>query len=1307
MILIKTELGYRWLASLVLIASFLAGCSSERAPAPPPPPTPQPFQPQLVIVELGTHGGKTTLVSTQADGWTRNGDDIASGVVVKGENGADYRLSLENGQWTAEFLPPAPLSVSLGASGDAVPIQTLEDGSFQLDGIPLTVGDVRQAENGNRYRFVLGTSGQWTAEFVPPAPVVVTLGGSGVAVRVHVLENDRYELAGRPLASGDVRTASTGEMYRFELAPDGRWTASFVAPPPISVTLGTSGESMSVEVLEGGRYQLAGQPLATGQVHTAANGNMYRLTLRSAGEWIATFVPPAPEIVSLGSSGTSVTVGKLENGMYELNGQPLESGRVFPAGNGNRYQLNLQSDGTWTAEFVPPDPVVVALGTSGETARIEFLENRAYSLDGEPLTSGQVKTAANGNLYRFSLGLSDTWTATFVPTPFEVQLGGHGGTVTLIRLENGSYRLGSVAFRSGDIVTGANHHQYRLTLGQGGWWAEPLPSIFSISLPGGAGSIALSQSEDGSYFYGGQEVRSGDRVTVNGVRYELTLTGTQGTAVRLRGTTTGPPIEPEPAPEFDTLSTYEGIRPRLKSADGTGSRAGSILEINGEEYSLNYLFSDGFVNNERTFADSARSRIEQLLSTIETLVEIPGNSFDSEIEKLWDRVADELETLFPGQRGRLLDLNAPKTRGGRDIDGDEVVDRINEVLEALSSLAAFEDAVYVGIFSDARINDLDIEEAFDSLKSVERLGFGWTENTRFGAYSKRERSRVSRELSFASGDAGIGAFAYSPLGRARTLDLPSRGEAEYHGATVAASGRSDQGIYWGSIELRVNFSRRQVTGLVSDLENHVGAPWRHLGSEVESLRLPEATLHSTDGSFRSSTSARGSVVYTPILIRSGSQTVTGDFEGQFVGTGRNAGDSAIGTWEIRQSRGILLTGAFGAEYESRIEPELPPARTDDGEISETSLIGQPDRRGNIVLPALDFDGDRIMVPASELFANASSVESGERLFEVAGNFIERQLEILNTYVDVGITGTTIRQAVWDAANQALEDNIFGSRSRNALGSSYPSGSSSRVRDSKAVQLLEDALEALGSPDRFEDSLGEDGVFDGILGTESDLYQYDFDDIYDALGYEVEIQFGHTRFGRFGAWAKTARDYAVSTTRQSLPHSESPDVFAYSPIEQTIYSAGNPNFPRNFRGTYRGRTLAVDRTSVEPLFYDGDLTFTVDWGSSASGSSVYAVIRDLASLSDGHLFVHNHYAVEEIVFSGTSVRIDSRGRVGFEDSSPRVRIRYHDLARSETSFIGSKSHEGKFVGQTGDGPLGVIGTWELGNVKGSYGADLVP
>ena len=61
-----------------LAAVLFLSCSGDSS-GPTTPPPPPPSQPQTIVVQLGTSGGATTLISTQAGGWTRNGQPFTSG----------------------------------------------------------------------------------------------------------------------------------------------------------------------------------------------------------------------------------------------------------------------------------------------------------------------------------------------------------------------------------------------------------------------------------------------------------------------------------------------------------------------------------------------------------------------------------------------------------------------------------------------------------------------------------------------------------------------------------------------------------------------------------------------------------------------------------------------------------------------------------------------------------------------------------------------------------------------------------------------------------------------------------------------------------------------------------------------------------------------------------------------------------------------------------------------------------------------------------------------------------------------------
>ena len=1185
-----------WMVLAAVVSVVLVGCggneSTPRIPAPPP------FVPTSVVVTLGAEGGATTLLSTQAGGWTHNGQDFSSGSTVRGENAATYRLTLSGGTWTAEFVPPDPARVRLGTSGDEVTLLLQENGSY-----------------------LLGTSA-----------------------------------------------------------------------------------------------------VQSGHVVTAGNGNQYRLALSTSGDWSAEFVPADPLRLALGISGDFVNIERREDRRFWLDNAELRSGRVVRAANGSRYTLALGADGMWLAVFVQPDPQRVALGQSGGTVLVTMLEQGTFELDGSPLWSGAVHETAGGSQYRFTLGTDGSWSATFVPEAETVLLGAHGGAIRVTRQENGRWTLGGETIFSGHIVRSAvNRHSYRLTLVGGVWRAEPQPMPIQVTLQGTGGSIVLTQVEDGTYLYEGTPVNSGDTISVGSSSYVLTqASGGTWQAVR----TTVQPGTPDPGAPLtrDSLVSYVGVSPRVRltEEDGAFTREGPILELNDQQYSVNALFTHGRDNREVTFVEEAHSLITDDLEELEVLIGLAqtNSSLNSAVEQRWDRIAGHLNTIFPGEGSRLLGQDTPKERSG-SIDYEEAVEDVEDVLAALSTRLAFEIALEDGIFSYSRqVDPDDSDDTFYAVRSATRLGFGWTSTTRYGAYSKQERSAISRTLDFASGTEGIGAFAYSPLESTRTRELPASGEAYYFGETIAASRQSDQAIYSGEIELRVRFASRQVTALVTDLQDDHGRLWRYFLQEVDSIRLPTARLSSSDGSFEPVSSDTASVSFNATAIRFSSRTLSADFEGRFVGRGADAGQSAIGTWSVSSSGDVILAGGFGAHSQST--PVRPPPidrpvdpTPDLGEVADTWIgTTRPNSSGNIRIEARDSDNDRIEVAASELSANGGTIVTGERLFDKARAELENNLALLDIYIDIFDSSTsqarTNRQNLWDASNNVLKDNIFGNREDYPLDRNYPSGSTLSRNDEDAIELLQDAYQALGSAASFRAAVEDGGVFGGILSESSlDAGDYDFYEISEALEYQVEVEYDNTDYGRFGVWSKRVRANALSPVTVAIGD-ERGDAFAYSQIGQTVFSSNDPNFPRGFASHYAGRTVAVDTGSDGPTFYHGDISLAVGWSSSGpAGSRVTTVIENLARTDTGEPLLHRGFDVKDLIFGNATVRLDDQGQIGFEGFSS-VRVRYFDLSRSESTY-GSGQTEGKFVGYHPSGPLGVIGTWDLNGstIKGAFGADLAP
>ena len=529
---------------------------------------------------------------------------------------------------------------------------------------------------------------------------------------------------------------------------------------------------------------------------------------------------PVPQVVvvDLGEYGGAITLVITPENRYTWRGKPFTSGSTVVAANGNEYRLNL-SDGEWSAEFVPPPPVAVALGRSGLAVLVTRAEDRQYYANGTRLGEDGLFQASNGNSYRLTLSAAG-WMSEFVQMIVQVPLGTHGGVLTLRREEDGKFWLGDQEFENGKIVTGSNEGWYRLTLADGAWYAEYIPRAVWVSFGSSRGGIVLVRQEDGNYADGDRVVMNGSEVAgSDGTIYRLTMRDGVWEATPSTGSGI-PPDRPDPGigRTIDRLRAYEGRQPELV-ADQNGI-PGRVLRVGGSEFSVSELFSRGAVTQSETFRDMARAEIRSRLTQMKLLIRIAEAGEDdlaSAIEDKWDQAVQALEVLF-GSEAQVLLGRFPQHDGEMDTDRAVVV--LEDVIAALSSNRAFRRAVYDGVFRNSTRVDLgNADEVYGSLRTLTRVRFEWTENTRFGSFLNHEREEDAfDELRLLDGQDGMGVFAYSPLETARTANLPRGGEASYVGTTLAVSGGDDPEFYSGRIELLARFSARRVSALITDLE---------------------------------------------------------------------------------------------------------------------------------------------------------------------------------------------------------------------------------------------------------------------------------------------------------------------------------------------------------------------------------------------------------------------------------------------------------------------------------------------------------
>ena len=869
-----------------LVSVLFLSCSGDSS-APPTPPAPPPFQPQTVVVQLGTKGGATTLVSTQAGGWTRNGQPFTSGSTITGENSASYRLTLTNGTWSAAFIAPDPEPLVLGTSGDAVLLQAQEDGSYEVDGEPLASGRVVMADNGNQYRLVLGTDGTWMAEFAPPAPQLVHLG--------------------------------------------------------------TSGESRQVSRTEDGGSTVNGEALAPGSLIMTGNGNRYTLTLGADGmTWTAVFVEGDPQRLLLGTSGDApLLIYRQENGTFQLNGEPLLGGRVVEAGNGNRYRLVLGADRNWRAQYEAV-PVTVRLGNTGGTVSLTPNEDGTWLRGSTGFSSGDRVTGSNGFEYILWLG-SDGWFVE--PLPMEVQVevtGSDAPPIVLLRREDGTFTDGNdnPVVSGQELQVGGS--TYTLRFADNRWTAQFLQGEIFVALGSADDTLRLIRKADGTYEHNGRRVRSGsiERSPNTGIRYRLRLANGVWTASVYVPPTVDPGVDPgvgtPPVVAENILDAlpdeliddgaFVRVRSPARSGDIDTRDEGIILagigttNEDGDEIDYSRFSGSGRFEDD-TFVESALRAINSILGPIEAQGLADGT--DSQrfvagvlINANWADVKTELDAIFGTTNSISFSANPPQ-RGG-ETDVDEAIDDLEDVKDDLSDVAkfksAFQNRIDTAVTADA---DATGDRIFNARKRV--LALGSSANTRFGVISTVGATATA--VTVAGGDATPTqtAFAFSPLSATPTADLPSRGTARYSGRTWAID--SEQVLYSGAIELLASIGIQQVKATVSDLRrSDTNASWVHENKDVREIKLPQINQadFTTTGSFNANSVTDAEVVFEQSGGLFPASVSSSDLIGQFVGTetGQNAGRAVIGTWKV----GDELDGSFGAER-IRTNPATLPSLT--------------------------------------------------------------------------------------------------------------------------------------------------------------------------------------------------------------------------------------------------------------------------------------------------------------------------------------------------------------------------------------------
>ena len=424
--------------------------------------------------------------------------------------------------------------------------------------------------------------------------------------------------------------------------------------------------------------------------------------------------------------------------------------------------------------------------------------------------------------------------------------------------------------------------------------------------------------------------------------------------------------------------------------DTVGNEAGTMLNLNGEDFPISDLLEDGMAMlMGKNFVAEALAEIQKLRGAVDAYIALDGTDddtgdYDAQIRALWnDDAQADINSIFgtdpdgddadtdPDPKVALRMLSASD-------DAEDAVEAFDALITALSGADAFAAATEEdgdGVLEKAALSADDAMKVFDAVTTVSAAALGTTENTRFGAYWQQKRNLASDDPKHVDADQDtdpgegnnvdddvttddlgkVGVFAYSVIDDVtKTIDLPTTGNLHYAGETVAVSGGESPAFYFGEIEIQVRLVSKTVHGLVSNLRDADGDPWEHSFGMVDSIRLTPAKL-GTNADWKQPHGRDANINYSVAAGSPPAITVDGGFNGEL--TGQEDTDdparAAHGTWWIAESQGAstdangnanqggmgnmnLLTGAFGAE---RVEAP-PEHRPDPGAIdaSKTSVL---------------------------------------------------------------------------------------------------------------------------------------------------------------------------------------------------------------------------------------------------------------------------------------------------------------------------------------------------------------------------------
>ncbi len=778
---------------------------------------------------------------------------------------------------------------------------TTQDGGFTLNGEAFESGKTVTRESGNVYTLLLA-EGTWRARY-DAHEVEVKLGSLEETVKLVKGEDGGYMLGEMAVESGvTMYTAANGNVYTLVMGEDGMWMAQYQASETM-LALGTSGTTVTIVRNEDGTYTVGGEPLMSGGTWTAGNGGEYTLAMGEDGMWTATYVP-GKGTVTVGGTGLTLVATRAEDGSWSVvnpvTGETemlSEGGQITTAGN--TYTLTSDGGGKWTATYNPMR-VEVQLGTIGGTVTLMRAEDGSYWLGEMQVEAGVTPvTSENGNRYTLVMGEDGTWMGRYEAPTTTVTLGTSGTMVTIVMQEDGSWTLDGEVFMSGGQHTAGNGNVYRLSRVDGVWMAEYVPMTMEVQ---GTGGLQAVKREDGTgYDVDGAMLGMdgmGDIETETSGWYRVVMQDGALMGTRLDNVAVRNPTRFK----TDKLSAHPSILGDDRKTDVNEAR--TALVVAGENYPFGDLLGDGVSQRKgKNFVAEARGKLLEIREKIVAVLDVfdTDSQRDTQVGRQWGtESANNATTNVKGVLKTVFGKYEGKY-ATRAPDDDDALGVIDDLIEALGSAEALEKALGDEDLLKGSAGASKAGTIFAAAETESTVTYEAHGNTRYGTITRTKRTNAAEDLMYDDGDPQTGergAFAFGVTAEtSRTRYVQTAGTARYEGRTLAVSGAEKQ--YSGDIEVSVNFTTSMVDGLITDLATEGGQSWEYLFGEVDSIVLPTVKMTS-QGKWEAASGAMASIGFGRRAGVYRPQTVAATFKGRLLGgnSAPGAGSEVVGVWSL-------------------------------------------------------------------------------------------------------------------------------------------------------------------------------------------------------------------------------------------------------------------------------------------------------------------------------------------------------------------------------------------------------------------------